>query len=269
MKLKLISSGIILSTLLSFSCSEEDVKIDPTEGLTKIAESVAESTNTKVVLWADEALFVGYNKLYVTLSDASTGEPINESVVEFLPMMSMTSGMKHSAPVDNPLSQQADNSIFSGAINFIMPSGDMGGWKLKIMIQSQPNNMEDDVEFDLNVVSSEKQRMHSFTAADGKGYFVSYSFPNTPKVGVNDFEVMIHTKESMESFPSVSDFIITMEPEMPSMGHGSPNNVSPVHLGNGHYMGKVNFTMTGEWRVHLNLAKGELVKELYFDMDIN
>jgi len=47
-----------------------------------------------------------------------------------------------------------------------------------------------------------------------------------------------------------------MEPEMPAMGHGSPNNVNPVAIGNGHYKGKVNFTMTGLWQVNLDFMMG-------------
>ncbi len=269
MKLKLISIGIILSTLLSFSCSDDEVQINPTEGLTKIAEGIASSANTKVEIWADEELFVGYNVLYAKLSDATTGEAINESMVQFMPMMNMVSGMNHSAPVDNPTSEQAVNSLFPGAVNFIMPTGtDIGTWKLKVKVQNQIRNIEDFVELDLSVITPEKTRMYSFTTDDGMKYFVSYHFNKKPKVGVNDFEVMIHTKQSMDSFPAVTDFTITMEPEMPSMGHGSPNNVSPTYTNNGHYAGKVNFTMTGDWRIHLNLSRGELAKELYFDLDI-
>lgn len=269
MKLKLISTGIILSTLLSISCSEDEVQINPTEGLTKIGEGVASSSNTKVEIWADEELFVGYNMLYAKLSDATTGDAIDESMVQFIPMMNMLSGMKHSAPVDNPVSEQAVNSLFPGAINFIMPSGtDIGSWILKVKVQNQIRNVEDFVELDLNVITPEKTRMYSFATEDGMKYFVSYHFMEKPKVGVNDFEVMIHTKQSMDSFPAVTDFTIIMEPEMPSMGHGSPNNVPPTHKGNGHYVGKVNFTMTGDWRIHLNLSRGELSKELYFDLDI-
>ncbi|MFZ1806273.1 MAG: FixH family protein [Cyclobacteriaceae bacterium] len=272
MKLRLISTGIILTILLSFSCSEDDeVQINPTEGLTKIAEGTAVNANTKVEVWADDTeLFVGYNTLYARLTDATTDEPITESTVIFIPMMSMVSGMKHSAPVDNPSSEKAVNSLFPGAVNFIMPSGtDIGSWKLKVMVQNQLKNVEDFVELELNVVTPEKTRMHSFATDDGMKYFVSYHFTEKPKVGVNDFEVMIHTKESMESFPGATGFTIGMEPEMPSMGHGSPNNVAPAHKGNGHYTGKVNFTMTGDWRIHLNLSKGELAKELYFDLDID
>jgi len=52
------------------------------------------------------------------------------------------------------------------------------------------------------------------------------------------------------------------------MGHGSPNNVNPVHVSNGHYVGSVNFTMTGAWRINMLLKKSDWVKarSSYFDI---
>jgi len=53
---------------------------------------------------------------------------------------------------------------------------------------------------------------------------------------------------------------------MPSMGHGSPNNVNPVLTKNGHYKGKVNFTMTGDWRINLELNKDGKTTKTFFDL---
>jgi len=41
-----------------------------------------------------------------------------------------------------------------------------------------------------------------------------------------------------------------------------------VHDSNGHYKGKVNFTMTGEWRVNMVIKKGSEVADStsYFDL---
>ena len=90
------------------------------------------------------------------------------------------------------------------------------------------------------------------------------------KAGLNDFEITIHKMVSMDDFPTVEDYTVEVEPEMPSMGHGSPNNVNPVHTSNGHYMGKVNFTMSGLWNVKLKLFKnGKLVSEgLLFEITL-
>ena len=70
------------------------------------------------------------------------------------------------------------------------------------------------------------------------------------------------------SFPAVNDLTVAIEPEMPSMDHGSPNNIDPTLLEAGHYKGRVNFTMTGWWRVHINLLRGTTVvtDEAYLDI---
>ena len=70
----------------------------------------------------------------------------------------------------------------------------------------------------------------------------------------------------MMTFPAEDNFSITMTPEMPSMGHGSPNNVNPVLTKNGHYKGKVNFTMTGDWRINLVLNKEGKSTTTFFDL---
>jgi hypothetical protein len=72
---------------------------------------------------------------------------------------------------------------------------------------------------------------------------------------MNEIEFTLHRKASMMSWPADSTYTIEITPEMPSMGHGSPNNVNPTHVGNGHYKGKVNFTMTGEWKVNVVVKK--------------
>ena len=99
--------------------------------------------------------------------------------------------------------------------------------------------------------------------------FVTRIEPKSPEVGINDFTLGIYKRESMMSFPAVDDLVVSMEPEMPTMGHGSPNNVDPVSVGNGMYEGKVNFTMTGYWKVNLDFttANNDTVKTgQYFDI---
>ncbi len=53
---------------------------------------------------------------------------------------------------------------------------------------------------------------------------------------------------------------------MPSMGHGSPNNVNPVHRELGHYHGSVNFTMTGDWLVELDFVKGDSLFHVEYEI---
>ena len=84
-------------------------------------------------------------------------------------------------------------------------------------------------------------------------------------VGINNFEIVLHYKNSAMEYLSAEEYTVAIEPTMPSMGHGSPNNVNPVHVGKGHYKGEVNFTMTGLWRIKLRIYKnGTLVSDDQF-----
>ena len=104
------------------------------------------------------------------------------------------------------------------------------------------------------------------TGTDSLSYFITLVEPMHPEVGLNDIEITIHVKETMMAFPPVEDLIIEMVPTMPSMGHGSPNNENPVHTAYGHYLGKVNFTMTGDWRIDLTISDElNIIAKTHFD----
>ncbi len=124
----------------------------------------------------------------------------------------------------------------------------------------------------LTITEPVLSKQKSFTAQhNGSKYFISLIEPSTPKIGINDFEIAIYKKTSMMSWPADSSLSVTITPEMPSMGHGSPNNINPVHVGKGHYKGKVNYTMTGLWYVRLKIYKNGSVisSDQYFEMTLN
>lgn len=79
--------------------------------------------------------------------------------------------------------------------------------------------------------------------------------PSNPKVGINDMQAMLFKMESMSSYPSVDNFTVRIDPRMPSMGnHGSPNNVDLVQTNSsGAYNGKLSLTMTGYWKINLQV----------------
>ena len=256
---------LLLSTVLPSCDTNEDV-FDPTAGLIKITEGYALGAGAKAEVWAAEELFAGYNQLIIVLYDSVTKKRITDAHIHLEPMMDMTT-MSHSCPVENP-DEEAIKGVFPGAAVFIMPSGDMGTWTLGLHVHNHLNDKEGEAQFDITVANPAVARMKSFTSLSGNKYFLSYYFPNGMKVGTNNIDIMLHTKVGMEFLP-VESFTMTMTPEMPSMGHGSPNNVNPVHTVNGHYSGKVNFTMTGEWRLNLVLTEGgETIKETFFDVTL-
>ncbi|MEO6682785.1 MAG: FixH family protein, partial [Ginsengibacter sp.] len=110
----------------------------------------------------------------------------------------------------------------------------------------------------LDIPDAKTKLVGSYTGTDGNKYVVALIPPKKWEVGMNDLEILI-SQNNMMTFPPVNDFKIDFSPEMPSMGHGSPNNVHPVNIGNGRYKGKVNYTMTGDWRFHFKLSKNDVV----------
>lgn len=250
------------------ACSDDEQSPNPAAGLEKIASGYALGAGARVDLYADESLFAGYNRVFAALSDSVTGKPITESHIHFLPEMTMAS-MSHGCPVENPESEKAVDGLFPGSILFTMPSGDAGSWKLQIDVHNHVNGLPGTAKFDIVVAPTSPSKVLSFKTLTEQRFYLSYYFPKKMKVGVNDFEMIAFTLESGEFVPA-EDLAFVLTPEMPSMGHGSPNNVNPVHTIGSHYAGKVNFTMTGEWRLNLAILKGgETIAEKFFDIEVH
>ncbi len=247
----------VLITLFS-SCKKDEVSlpVDPTAGLTKQAEGYAIGAGAKLQLYSRESqLFTGYNTLFIALFDSASGNRITDAHLHLMPMMDMGT-MSHSAPYENPAAEEAVNQLFPCSVVFIMPST-AGTWTLNVMVHNHSNGKEGSITLPLTIKDPAKPRIKSFVAShDGGKYFIALTQPATPKVGMNDFGLAVYKKTGMMSFPADSSLSFSITPEMPTMGHGSPNNVNPVHQGNGHYAGKVNFTMTGLWRLNLGIFNG-------------
>jgi hypothetical protein len=266
-------NNIILSALFVFtttfltSCSDEEVQINPTAGLTKISEGFALGAGARVEVWAKDNLFAGLNQVYFALYDSVSGAPITSSHIRLNPVMDMHT-MTHSCPVLEP-EEEAVNQLFPAEILFTMPSGDMGSWTLELKVHNHVNQRFGKAVFNLNVVSTDPSEVISFKASSGQRYYLSYIFPKGMKVGVNDFEVVAYTFVD-NGFVPAENLSIIFTPEMPSMDHGSPNNVDPIYRDNGHYVGRANFTMTGDWRLNLQLSDGETnLGSKYFDIVVH
>ncbi len=240
-----------LSSILLASCKKNE-DAGPAPSKIKIAESTT-SSGLKVTLLADNNTFmVAYNKIYVSLNNAD-GSEVSNARVTCSSLMDMGS-MQHSSPAEQPVYKDSEN-LYEGAVVFSMPSGDMGSWQLTVNVNGEP------VVFNVTVVSppSGFKLTGTFAGTDGIDYTVSLIEPARPKTGINELELLVNNRHDMMNFPPEEGFTIELNPEMPSMGHGSPNNVNPVYTNNGHYKGKVNFTMTGDWRLHLRLKRGNTV----------
>ena len=262
---------ILAVSLFLFSCTKENEEavIDPLTGFTKLKEGYAPGASAKVEIWGKKNFFVGYNNLVVVLYDSlNLNEKITDAHIHFMPVMTMgMMTMQHACPVENP-DETAVNNNFPGAVAFIMATQTGGSWKLGVGVHNHKNDKEGEVEFEITVDNPQTSILSVFTSqsADSSKLVLSLVQPIAPKVGMNDIEFTIHKKVDMMNFPADDSYTIEITPEMPSMGHGSPNNVNPVNSGKGHYKGKVNFTMTGEWKVNVLVKKdGNTVsKNSYF-----
>ena len=94
---------------------------------------------------------------------------------------------------------------------------------------------------------------------DNVKYVVAMIDPKSPKVAVNDMTVGVWKMQDMMTFPVVDGYTVKIDPRMPSMGnHSSPNNIHATQmLAGGLYNGKLSLTMTGYWKINLQLANAE------------
>ena len=247
---------VCITCVLAFaSCKKEKITPTPTPTAPVVENLIAlgsdtTSNNEVVTLFAQtSSLQTGYNKLYVSVKSLS-GTSINDATVSFAPLMNMGS-MTHACPSEQPVFNSEINK-YEGVVAFTMPSTS-GTWTLGVNVNGNS------VTFGLNVIAAATKLVGSYSGTDGSVYYLTLVPTAAWTVGMNDVEIMIHKKASMMSFPADNDFTMVLDPEMISMGHGSPNNVSPTSIGNGHYRGKVNLTMTGDWRFNFELSKNGTV----------
>lgn len=264
---------IILLVLSVVSCSKIDTNPGNTREYVKVGETASNLSKFDVQFYSNDSLFVGYNLVYFKLKDKNSGQFLDRAAIKLNPLMDMGT-FKHACPSEDPGELSNADGYFEGAVLFSMP-GSNNSWSLTIHIDA--NGVKDTAKFLISKVvatNPAKKIVVIDSLSNGPGswtitkYPVSLIEPDVWKVGQNKFEVTVHKMASMMSFPCCTDMTIEITPEMPSMGHGSPNNVNPVIKSNGHYEGIVNFTMTGAWRVNMTFKKGDRVigKNAYFDI---
>jgi hypothetical protein len=254
---------ILIIGVSIFGCSdsttEPDPEIDPLAEMTRIGDEIL--LETKVEVYTQESPIVGYNKVSIRMINTTTNKVVTDGDISIKPMMDMGT-MKHSAPFENTVMSSEHEGIFQGAVNFIMS----GMWEITIQFQNIENDQAGEITLEFEVAPS--SMIKSALGPDSMKYFITLIEPAKPLVGMNDFEITVHCRENMMSFPAVQDVDVMMEPSMPSMGHGSPNNVNPEHENMGHYLGAVNFTMTGDWLVELDFWKGDSLFHVQYNINV-
>lgn len=277
--MKTASKLVLLAalTLSVISCKKENNEPEentnttnnttPTTTLIKIGETYVTGAKAKAVVYSAKAFETGYNEVFVALYDSIDGSALSKGHFDIDPEMDMGS-MKHGCPVENSEDTITTNGYFRSAVIFSMP-GTASQWSLKLNFHNHKNGLSGIGTLGVNVSSSTPSKFKSTVIAldSNRKVFLSMILPKNPVVGINDFEMTIHEKTASDTYPAINNYSVEIVPWMPSMSHGSPNNVNPVTDGKGHYRGKVNYTMSGLWHIKLNIYKNSTLisSDQYFE----
>ncbi|HTO14595.1 MAG TPA: hypothetical protein VLZ83_02445 [Edaphocola sp.] len=256
--------SIIILFFGLFSCvktKKQPIQTNPLEGKTLVQK--IQNNNHNIALYTENGKFkVGYNKIFIQISklDNSIVENAN---ISWKPLMKMTS-MSHSCPFSDLNLVDQSKSVFEGYIVFQMASNETEFWDLSFEYTLDGQNFQ--AHDTVHVSESLFKNIVSFTGSDNVKYLIALVAPQNPKIGLNNMSALLFERASMMSFPTLNNYSINIDPRMPSMGnHNSPNN---EHLsqtnGEGLYNGKLSLTMTGYWKINLqlldknkNVLKGE------------
>ena len=246
----------ILISLFAISCRTSEDPIEPqnnTENLVKIKD-ITNDTHIIELYSATGTTTLGYNDLKLRIKNKSTNQYENNATISWTPLMHMTM-MTHSCPKSTV--SKLENNLYGGYIVFQMPQNATEYWDLKI--DYIINGVSYTATSMIDIPVSSKQKVSSFMGTDNVKYVVAMIDPKSPKVAVNDMTVGVWKMQDMMTFPVVDGYTVKIDPRMPGMGnHTSPNNVDATQILAGQmYKGKLSLTMTGYWKINLQLAKAD------------
>jgi hypothetical protein len=208
-----------------------------------------------VELLSRAPLAVGQNHLFYRVT--KDGQHVTRASLVQRPLMHMQT-MQHGCPKVDPVGPADADGFFTGTVIFTMPSSEMETWDLGLEVTLDGDAAATTVSFpNLPVADSAAKKTLTM---NGMTTIVTLAFTSgAAVVGKNEYTVSVHQPKDMMNtdFVPVTDLTIVATPEMPSMGHGSSGNVNPTHAGHGIYTGTVNFSMGGDWVLHLDLQSGD------------
>jgi hypothetical protein len=192
-------------------------------------------------LLAAAPLQVGLTALALAI-ETSDGAPVTDAAVEFLPLMTTGTGSLR-CPVIGPPAVGPDGRYGFHAV-FQLASG-AGTWRAEVAVTRGGTTVV--LPLSELQVAAGKDLARSF-AAGGSTYIMALEFESAPTVGLNPVVVTLHeTQDLGMTFAPVSDATLVLDPQMPSMGHGSPGSEDPIPVRPGWYEGRLSFSMAGEW----------------------
>lgn len=263
---------IILLSCLILSCSKDKHDTNNninSEKLIKVTEFSNDNHVIEIYSFSDDTLSTGYNDVLLKIKDKNSNDYIKNADIKWLPVMIMSGVRKHSCPrseiIEKPTSQK---DYYRGFMVFQMITSDENNY-WEIDFSYKINGIDYKATSKINVKAGSKRTLNNFTA-NGKRYLLVYMQTDKPKVAINDITIGIFTPiNNMMDFQIVDSLIVKLDPRMPVMGnHGSPNNQDAVQKNiGGFYYGKLSLTMTGYWKINLQLLdeKGNMLKGKVID----
>ncbi len=261
--MKFIRAITIFCLAIFTSCSTDSDEITPVNEVADLVKiQTMENDSHLVELYSSIGqLEQGYNKVFLRIKNKNDEKFVTNATIEWKPIMHMEA-TQHSCPVSEVTKKPATESLYEGFIVFQMAENQTEYWTLTLNYAI--NGVNYTVTESINVPASIRRRVTVFTGTDDVKYILALIDPSEPKVATNDMSVGVFEMENMMTFPIVNSYKVKIDPRMPSMGnHSSPNNVDLTQSSTGKfYQGKLNLTMTGYWKINLQLenALGEVVK---------
>ncbi len=217
-------------------------------------------------------LQTGFNYIYFVVTKLKNGNYVKDvSIENFTPIMTMKMGektMKHSTPVGGNATvvDGAPDALKRTWVSFMMPSEGEDKWNFAYdlnIIKQGAETFEKTVTVD--ALADGQAWLKTFKSNDNV-YVLSLVEPNKWQTGKNEIKAYVSLKSTPMTNPyqlANEKFVIEQVPTMPDMGnHSSPDNTELTLQDDGSYVGTINLTMTGLWRIHLTVrdaATNEIV----------
>ena len=226
----------------------------------------------------------GYNEIYFVATKKATGNYIkNFDVTGLTPLMHMVKmDMYHSTPVGPDAASFNDGylAVKRTWVSFVMNTSEAGSWTLSYdaLVLGKTGGIEKR-DLVVDALPDGQAWLKSFKVGNDT-YYLSVVNPNEWQTGTNTITAYVSKKSEKATVPyalAEAQYTIDIDPRMPDMGnHTSPDNKALVRQADGSYVGTINLTMTGLWRIHLTVrdaqgnvvAGGEELSSLYWDVTI-
>lgn len=266
--MKIKKTVLFLCLISLISCSSDDVEPQHADELNDLELITTFSNQTHhIELYSTTGkLQTGFNQINLRILDVASDEFLPDASISWLPIMHMAN-MQHAAPASMVEKVPGTEALYSGYLIFSMPDNSEEKWEIDFSYQIEGAAFTAAIPIE---VSQEQDRtVVSFTGEDNENYLLALVQPFEARVAVNDIQMVLYKMESMMDYLPVEGFKILIDPRMPGMGnHGSPNNVNLVQGEDEFYAGKLSFTMSGLWRINLQVLdsseqviKGEAVTQ--------